>query len=393
MRWLLLVGLGLLTYGGWKYWEKDSSVGADDDNSAAFESVDSPDDPSTRESDSRDIPVPDASEEASLRQQIAGTKSPNGDEARQKLIRLLQSKRDAAATSEARQLLTEMIQGDGNRAPWAASLSFRNFEEGEARIERARAIVGMGDRAAAYVDALEALADDEAKSTTDSRQLRAWELYSKAYFAQTDEDDENNRRMRIRKKLDPIVKRIVLSPRHTSAFPIYKVKSGDSLDAIARKHKTTVATIQLVNRLPGTVIHPKQTLKILSGTVSIEVDKSEFRLDVRIGDKYLYSSPVGLGKDGGTPLGEFTIRTKMEQPTWFKRGVGEVEYGDPENPLGERWLGFEETQEYSGYGIHGTDQPDTIGTESSAGCVRMRNEDVIGLYPLIPRGTRVIIRE
>jgi lipoprotein-anchoring transpeptidase ErfK/SrfK len=61
--------------------------------------------------------------------------------------------------------------------------------------------------------------------------------------------------------------------------------------------------------------------------------------------------------------------------------------GGPENPLGARamYLGS------SLYRIHGSNEPDTIGTAVSSGCIRMLNEDVVGLYNRVKVGTRVVV--
>ena len=91
--------------------------------------------------------------------------------------------------------------------------------------------------------------------------------------------------------------------------------------------------------------------------------------------------------------GEFVIDVRQEQPDWQKPGQPVVPYGDPENPLGDRWLGFRDTPEYQGFGIHGTHDPDSIGKQESQGCIRLRNEDVIFLYRIVPMGTKVYIRE
>jgi lipoprotein-anchoring transpeptidase ErfK/SrfK len=62
--------------------------------------------------------------------------------------------------------------------------------------------------------------------------------------------------------------------------------------------------------------------------------------------------------------------------------------GGPNNPLGARalYLGS------SYYRIHGSNEPWTIGTAVSSGCIRMANEDVIHLYNNVPVGTRVIVK-
>ena len=73
-----------------------------------------------------------------------------------------------------------------------------------------------------------------------------------------------------------------------------------------------------------------------------------------------------------------------------------IPYGDPANILGTHWLALEptgDTPRVSGYGIHGTWDDTSIGKQSSAGCVRMRNSDVEELYVLLPRGTPVLIVE
>ena len=68
-----------------------------------------------------------------------------------------------------------------------------------------------------------------------------------------------------------------------------------------------------------------------------------------------------------------------------------IPYGDPENVLGTRWMGFENQPGVMGYGIHGTERPESIGGDESMGCVRMRNREVEELFGVVPRGTPVRI--
>ena len=104
---------------------------------------------------------------------------------------------------------------------------------------------------------------------------------------------------------------------------------------------------------------------------------------------------IGVGKPGFTWSGVKTISAKKEWPAWtpppemLKRRPDLPRHmeGGPENPLGARamYLGT------SLYRIHGSNEPWTIGTNVSSGCIRMRNEDVIDLYGRVPVGTRVIV--
>jgi lipoprotein-anchoring transpeptidase ErfK/SrfK len=69
-----------------------------------------------------------------------------------------------------------------------------------------------------------------------------------------------------------------------------------------------------------------------------------------------------------------------------------VPFGDPQNPLGTRWLPWLSGGEKTGFGFHGTNEPDAVGGRVSQGCVRMRNEDVELLYEILPQGSRVVVR-
>jgi lipoprotein-anchoring transpeptidase ErfK/SrfK len=104
---------------------------------------------------------------------------------------------------------------------------------------------------------------------------------------------------------------------------------------------------------------------------------------------------IGVGRPGFTWAGVKTISAKREWPDWRpppemlqrRPDLPVFMAGGPENPLGARamYLGS------SLYRIHGSNEPWTIGTAVSSGCIRMRNEDVIDLYERVKVGTRVIV--
>ena len=118
------------------------------------------------------------------------------------------------------------------------------------------------------------------------------------------------------------------------------------------------------------------------------VVKSEYRLTVFLGDEAFREFRIGLGKNDSTPAGEFKVLGKLEKPTFWVEGA-HYDFGDPNNPLGTRWITFKD----GGYGIHGTWQPESIGKQMSHGCIRMLNEDVEELYDLLVKyDSKVIIR-
>jgi lipoprotein-anchoring transpeptidase ErfK/SrfK len=65
--------------------------------------------------------------------------------------------------------------------------------------------------------------------------------------------------------------------------------------------------------------------------------------------------------------------------------------GGPENPLGARALYLYANGQDTLYRIHGTNDPRSIGKAMSSGCIRMLNEDVAAIFPMIPVGTRVVV--
>ncbi|MDC3415452.1 L,D-transpeptidase [Aquibacillus salsiterrae] len=90
-----------------------------------------------------------------------------------------------------------------------------------------------------------------------------------------------------------------------------------------------------------------------------------------------------------TPTGKHKIVVKAVDPYYRKKNIPG---GSPNNPLGSRWMGIDALDTDGRiYGIHGTNRPDSIGKSVSAGCIRMKNEEIEKLYSNIPIGTTVYI--
>ncbi len=185
--------------------------------------------------------------------------------------------------------------------------------------------------------------------------------------------------------------RALLSRTVTPGTEEYEVRAGDSLQAVARRYGTTVELLRRMNaKEPGRdSLRVGERLKVSRMRFSILIDKSENTLLLLADGRPAKLYRVGTGKKGSTPAGDFRITLKQEKPEWFRPGGGVIPYGDPENLLGTRWMAIDSP----GYGIHGTWEPDSVGKQSSAGCVRMVNDDVEELYGLVPVGTPVKITE
>lgn len=176
----------------------------------------------------------------------------------------------------------------------------------------------------------------------------------------------------------------------------YTIKSGDSLSRIAGKFDTTVELIMKINNLSSDLIHPNNNLFVFDGNFSIHVSKTYNYLDLLSNGKLFKRYSVGTGKMGKTPTDTFTIYDKMKNPAWTRPSDRQIiEFGDPENLLGTRWMAIESPTHSldDGFGIHGTWENDSIGTQSSSGCIRMINEQVEELFDLVVRKTVVEITD
>lgn len=100
--------------------------------------------------------------------------------------------------------------------------------------------------------------------------------------------------------------------------------------------------------------------------------------------------PVATGKTAElTPEGLFNVTVKAKDPYYRKKNIPG---GDPRNPLGTRWIGFDaEGTDGRIYGIHGTNRPSSIGRYISNGCIRMQNKNVEYLFDKAPVGTKVLV--
>ena len=98
--------------------------------------------------------------------------------------------------------------------------------------------------------------------------------------------------------------------------------------------------------------------------------------------KKIYTVAVGKPSTP-SPEGTFTIARRVANPTYHHDG--KTILPGPHNPVGSRWMGLS----ISGYGIHGTNEPNSIGKAASHGCVRMAKADLEEFYELVAVGDTV----
>jgi len=210
--------------------------------------------------------------------------------------------------------------------------------------------------------------------------LEAKEVYQDLLSEHGDFEDIE----KVQEELESLNLEIIFSNTETPQTVMHEVKSGDTLGKLAKQYGTTVDLIKKNNRLSSDVIRLGQRLRIWKGTFNIFIDKSQNILILKSNEEVIKVYVVATGENNITPVGDFTITTKLIDPVWYKSGAI-IPPESPQNVLGSRWLGFD----LPGYGIHGTIEPETMGQQVTAGCVRMRNQDVEELYSLVPTGAKV----
>ena len=139
---------------------------------------------------------------------------------------------------------------------------------------------------------------------------------------------------------------------------------------------------------------PHVTAKTLGRTIVVHLDQN--RLSLYQGFHVMRTWPVATAKPGfTTPTGIWTITSKKVDPTWYNPaldgwGAGEpaVVGPGPGNPMGPRAIYIDAPGLIR---IHGTSDPASIGRYASHGCIRMNNDDVVILFPMIPVGAHVVV--
>jgi hypothetical protein len=149
--------------------------------------------------------------------------------------------------------------------------------------------------------------------------------------------------------------------------------------------------------VPAHRVRPRVTTRELARRYPwfLTVDRQSFRMRLYRRLRLVKVFTIAVGQVGfDTPAGLYHIQNKAVNPPWSvpnKPWAGElagrvIPSGSPDNPIKARWLGI-----YDGAGIHGTDDPASLGSAASHGCIRMSIPEVKRLYRQIPVRTPIYI--
>jgi lipoprotein-anchoring transpeptidase ErfK/SrfK len=129
---------------------------------------------------------------------------------------------------------------------------------------------------------------------------------------------------------------------------------------------------------------PQPQPKTPVSTRRIVVSIPDRKLALLENDRVVKIYDVAVGASvSPTPNGEFQIARRLANPTYYH--TGKAIGPGASNPLGPRWIGLN----VKGFGIHGTNHPESIGKNASHGCIRLRNRDIADLFARVKVGDRV----
>jgi lipoprotein-anchoring transpeptidase ErfK/SrfK len=175
---------------------------------------------------------------------------------------------------------------------------------------------------------------------------------------------------------------------------VHVIRKGDTIGGIAKQFGVTeelVCQWNAIEYAKRNTIRENQTLKIVANAPRIVVSKGQYTLSYYFGERLARQYIIAHGTGNGTPAGTATVKSKVVDPDKGPHA------GPMQQEMDERWIGLTTIDDNGvprdGIGIHGTKYEDSIPGETSHGCVRMFNRDVVELFDWVPRGMTVEIRQ
>lgn len=240
--------------------------------------------------------------------------------------------------------------------------------------------------------------------------LQARAKLSEVYFAgQLDEASQT----KALAKLTDLADKTIFSDKVYEGDPYvyaYTFKATDLLQNVIKKEQLLVGPkmIERLNGVDAGRLRANQTIKLLRGPLHAVVSKSGFTVDLylqRDGQPKTFFKRMkcALGKDNATPIGSWLVVRKASRAKWTPPASAgsttPIAWGQVGYPLGKEgyWIALqgtdENTRSKTGYGIHGTNEPESIGKAASLGCIRLADDDIELVYSgMAPEISTVVIQ-
>jgi lipoprotein-anchoring transpeptidase ErfK/SrfK len=187
--------------------------------------------------------------------------------------------------------------------------------------------------------------------------------------------------------LDQVAGTVVYSTQHLLEPP-YEVQPGERLEDIGEKYSVPWELLAKINGIDDpAALRPGERLKVIRGPFQAVVSLESRELTILTnGGSYAGRFKIGIGSEHPPQEGTFAVSEKVANPVYYGRDRA-IGAEDPANPLGERWIGLGKN-----LGIHGTNNPESIGRNDLAGSISLSQRDIEDVYDILSLGSRVTIR-
>lgn len=185
---------------------------------------------------------------------------------------------------------------------------------------------------------------------------------------------------------------VIYSRQHLLENP-YRVRAGDTLHRVAQQYNVPWRLLAKINGISDPDnLSAGEELKVVPGPFDAVVDLTTWEMTLFLHGRYAGRFRIGLGEDDPTPEGEYTVKSKEVNPTYYGPDVT-IDQDDPENPLGELLLDLG-GRVY----LHATDDVSSLGRQGGRGSIRLSAADMEDVFDILTSeseggmASRVVIR-
>ena len=257
---------------------------------------------------------------------------------------------------------------------------FAVADDRAASLEPGKAVMSAGDIHVQFARAF-----DAAQVQADTGKLAEAHLDLSQWYDHPELSEGQTRQLV--EMLDRLAGTVIYSHRHHLLEKPYQVKPGQSLQQIAEEHQVPWQLLAKINGLTDpAAIRPGDPLKVVRGPFDAVVDARNYRLTLFLQGRYAGRFSIGLGRDTPSGEGDFEVHGVVDNPVYRGADVV-VPAGDPGNPIGRIWIDLGNQ-----WGIHGTNDPRSVGTNTGRGCILLKAPDIAHVQDILTVGSRVIVR-
>lgn len=181
--------------------------------------------------------------------------------------------------------------------------------------------------------------------------------------------------------LDQLAGTVIYSPQSMLEAP-YEVLATDTLESIAQRYDVPPGLLMKINGLdPNATLQPGRQIKVVRGPFKAIVDTNRYELTLFLADnRYAGRFAIGVGPELRQE-GELMVTDKQDL------AAASGAYSQTESSRGTRWIGLGQDM-----GLHGTNQPESVGRPLGQGCISLGQRDIEDLYDILSIGSKVLIR-